>query len=135
MKLFLCIDDEGGMTFMDRRVSLDGVVTDDIAAIAGEGLSVFPYSERLFKEAGYSPRVIKTNADAPRGDGSLFIEERSPAAFLDGTDTVVIYKWNRLYPSDLQIDFSPIDEGFVLTESVDMVGVAHEKITRETYTR
>ena len=130
MKLFICIDDEGGMAFMGRRVSRDRVVTEDIATISGDNLAVFQYSERLFREAGHSPRVISDRAD---GCDALFIEDRSPRDYLGKSDTLVIYKWNRLYPSDLKMDFCPTELGFKLAESVDLVGNSHEKITRETY--
>lgn len=132
MKLFVCIDDEGGMSFMGRRVSRDRVVTEDICTLSGENLAVFPYSERLFREAGHSPRVIFDIAD---GCDALFIEDRSPREYLDVADTLVLYKWNRLYPSDLKMDFCPTELGFELAESVDLVGNSHEKITRETYTK
>ncbi len=135
MKLFICIDDEGGMAFMGRRVSRDRAVTEDIALLSGERLAVFPYSERLFKEAGYFPLVITDADGALAKDSCLFVEDRRPSAYLDKADVLVIYRWNRLYPSDLKIDFSPAEAGYVLTESVDMVGKSHEKITRETYSR
>lgn len=132
MKIFVCVDDEGGMTFMQRRVSRDRAVTEDIANTAGESLTVFPYSERLFKDAGYSPRVVSCDAEPEDGD-SLFIEDRSVKKFIDRIDTLTIYRWNRLYPSDRKIDLSPIEEGFSLIESCDMAGKSHEKITKEVY--
>ena len=132
MKLFICIDDEGGISFMGRRVSRDRTVTADIAALAGDNLTVFPYSERLFKEAGYPVRVVSGDID---DTSALFIEDRGGREFIERADTVVLYRWNRLYPSDLKIDFSPCDEGFALSETVDFVGKSHEKITREIYTK
>ena len=134
MKLFICVDDEGGMTFMGRRVSRDRAVLEDIAAVSGEALTVFPFSERLFKDAGYLFRVVYCEADVA-DNGCLFIEDRSPKSMLDRVDTLVIYRWNRLYPSDKKIDFCPLDEGFTLAESLDMVGKSHEKITKEIYVR
>lgn len=134
MRIFVCVDDEGGMTFMGRRVTRDRIVTEDIAKSAGEGLAVFPYSERLFKDLGYSPRTLSSDEEAV-GCDSLFIEDRSVKKFLDKVDTLIIYRWNRLYPSDKKIDFLPEEVGFSLIESVDIVGKSHEKITKEVFRR
>lgn len=134
MKLFICVDDEGGMTFMGRRVSRDRIVVEDVAAASGEALTVFPFSERLFKDAGYSPRIVPCGTDVA-DSGCLFLEDRSPKSMLDRVDTLVIYRWNRLYPSDKKIDFCPLEEGFSLIQTVDMTGKSHEKITKEIYKR
>lgn len=134
MKLFLCVDDEGGMTFMGRRVSRDRVVYADMVDMAGEGLAVFPYSLPLFSAIGYAPRVLASSENIT-ADDCIFIEDRSPKDYLHGVDTLVIYRWNRLYPSDKKLDLVPSDFGFSLIESRDMVGNSHEKITKEIYKR
>ena len=134
MKLFLCVDDEGGMTFMGRRVSRDIAVCSDIVDMAEEKLTVLPFSERLFKDAGYSPRVI-TSYDNIEDDDCLFIEDISPLDLLQKADTLIIYRWNRLYPSDRKFDLSPTDVGFSLASTLDLKGKSHEKITKEVYTR
>jgi hypothetical protein len=46
---------------------------------------------------------------------------------------MIIYKWNRVYPSDLSLDVYPDKIGLKLHESFDFKGQAHEKITREIW--
>lgn len=135
MKIFVCVDDEGGMSFMGRRVSRDRVVTEDIIKTAGGKLVIYPYSERLLREAGCSPRVSCDALAAAGDDEWVFIEDRGAGECLDRIDTVVLYRWNRLYPSDKKLDFCPTRAGFSLAEATDMVGKSHEKITREVYKR
>lgn len=48
MKVIICIDDNQGMSFNNRRQSTDGKVIEDIADITKE-LWISPFSESLFK--------------------------------------------------------------------------------------
>lgn len=48
-------------------------------------------------------------------------------------DSVILYKWNRVYPADqyFAMDLS----GWKLVETVEFPGSSHEKITEERYER
>ena len=62
---------------------------------------------------------------------AFFIENISARPFLDKADCLVIYWWNRRYPGDFLLDFSPEAEGFRSVSKYDFPGKSHEKITRE----
>ena len=49
------------------------------------------------------------------------------------SESVVLYKWNRVYPADqyFAMDLS----GWKLVETVEFPGSSHEKITEERYER
>ena len=51
MRLIVCLDEKGGMTFNHRRQSRDRVLIEDLLQTVGEGrLWMAPYSELLFAE-------------------------------------------------------------------------------------
>ena len=62
MKIIVCLDDGGGMTFNKRRQSRDRILLADIKAMTeGETLFASPFSEKLLKRSymagGSSPGV------------------------------------------------------------------------------
>ena len=50
-------------------------------------------------------------------------------------EELIIFKWNRRYPSDLTLDFNPSEHNMVLVKSEDFKGTSHEKITMEVWTK
>lgn len=131
MKVIICLDDNGGMLFNNRRQSRDKEVLKDIINnLKGKKLHISPFSEKLF--ADYSENVIVDEDflnEASEND-VCFVENK-PLKDVSGISEITVYKWNRIYPSDLKcdIDFSL----YTLVESVDFKGFSHDKITRETY--
>ena len=131
MKVIICLDDNGGMLFNNRRQSRDKEVLKDIINnLKGEKLHISPFSEKLF--ADYSENVIVDEDflnEASEND--VCFVENNALKDVSGISEITVYKWNRIYPSDLKcdIDFSL----YTLVESVDFKGFSHDKITRETY--
>ena len=131
MTLFLCLDDNGGMMFGGKRQSRDRVLIDDMLSLCGEKLNITAYSEPLFKDRAHK---VSVSSDVLSG-GSWFIENGRLIGDISGVSKIVIYKWNRVYPADVKLSFSPEKEGFELTEVYEFAGSSHENITRETYKR
>ena len=134
MTLFVCVDDEMGVGFNNRRQSKDRILRARMLARAAErDLFVSEYTARQFEEGetGYTVSE-KPERKAKRGD-FIFAEDRDIP--LRKINTLVLYRWNRLYPADRYFSFDAAREGFVLTETVDFVGSSHEKITEEVYVR
>ena len=136
MKLVLCVDDRGGMLFNKRRQSRDRVLIADLCETIGDAvLYINQYSEELF--AAHSMNMIVCESPLSlAGEGDYaFIEKESPRGSLDSVEELILYKWNRKYPYDLEMGFSPEKEGFSLKESSEFVGSSHEKITKEIYAK
>ena len=133
MKVFVCVDEDGGTLFMGKRQSRDRVLIDDVRATVGEGrLFIHPFSESLFaKEGGY------LLSDDPLGeaesDDYCFIESLPLLPCAKKIDTLYVYKWNRRYPATAFFDLDPLKNGFHLAQETDFVGSSHDKITKETY--
>ena len=65
-------------------------------------------------------------------NGMLFNKRRQSQ---DKINTLIIYKWNRIYPADLHFDINVNDVSWELIDSEEFNGSSHEKITREIYRR
>lgn len=134
MWLMACVDDSLGMAFNHRRQSQDRVLRGKMLdRAAGKPLWMSPYSAGQFDPL---PRNIQVAEDfwARAGAGEYcFAELQAPGAWLDRLEGVVLYRWNRRYPSDLKFDL-PL-ERFVLRGRQDFAGHSHPQITEEVYVR
>ncbi|WP_297720642.1 ribonuclease Z [Intestinimonas sp.] len=135
MLVFLCLDQKNGMAFHQRRQSLDRAIRADLlTAAAGRPVWMTPYSARQFTE----PEAVLRTSDAPlqetEREGLCFVEFPPLSAALDRIDTLVVYRWNRVYPTDQRLDLD-LNTSFRLVSSTDIPGHSHEKITKEVYLR
>ena len=134
MRVAVCIDDFGGMTFNGRRQSRDRELTADLVREAGEGkLRISPFSADLFEAD-----AVAVSADflAEAAEAELcFLEDQPLLPHLDRVDELILYRWNRRYPRDLLFDVDPVAAGLRLVEQTEFRGYSHEKITKERYTR
>lgn len=134
MKIMVCLDDRDGMTFGGRRLSRDREVIRDVLETVGEGsLFLNSYSSSLFADASVTLTVAEDFLDRAGAEEWCFVENLSLSPYRDRICEMVIYHWNRHYPSDRKLDVSPLDLGMSLQETVEFAGYSHEKITKETY--
>ena len=135
MTIIVCLDNNNGMLFNHRRQSRDGNIIKDIETTVGSSV-VFAnsYSESLFAETSINLKVDENFLHNAGCADFCFVENISTQAYKAQIAKLIIYKWNRDYPSDFRFD---IDYGndFKLESSVDFIGTSHEKITKEVYVR
>lgn len=136
MILIVCLDDKNGMMFNKRRQSKDSAVRADIAAEAGNGvLWMNEYSAKQFAEDDNALfmdiKVNETFMDEAAPGEYCFLEGAGASDIENRIEKLIVYKWNRLYPSDVRFDL-PLDE-WKLESTVDFPGSSHEKITKEVY--
>ena len=134
MKIALCIDDDNGMMFNKRRQSRDSELIKDLISLAGERkILILPFSEILF--SGYEDKITVSDdiISSAEDDDICFLENTDPAEFEDKISEIILYRWNRRYPSDLKftLDLS----GYTLKNQTEFAGSSHEKITREEYVK
>lgn len=132
MILMVCVDDNLGMAFNHRRQSQDRVLRRKmLERAAGTPLWMSPYSARQFAPLAENIRVAE-DFWARAGAGEYCLTElQPPGAWLDRLEGVVLYRWNRRYPSDVKFDL-PL-EGFTLRARQDFAGYSHPQITEEVY--
>ena len=133
MKIILCIDERNGLMFGGRRQSQDSVLRERVLAnFSFPKLWMSEYSARQFTEkTGFI--VDNDYVTKAEKDDYCFVED---CGFnLDLCNEVVIYKWNRHYPSDVTFDVDLKAAGFKRTSKADFVGSSHKKITEEIYVK
>lgn len=132
MKVIICVDNEMGIAFNHRRQSRDRILTEDVIKMTESALFCAPYSKTLL--AAHPHLIVCDNPleDAGQGD-YVFAEMLSLSAYAEKTDTLILYRWNRTYPSDRTFDLDL--SRFTLISSENFVGYSHEKITKEVYTK
>jgi len=129
MTLYICLDDRNGLQFNQRRQSRDSAVLEDIRANLTGPLGITSFSEKLIRDAGI-PYILD-----PETPTDFFAEELPAEELLAQTGKIVLYRWNRHYPSDVKWEPDLEGLGFALTETTEFPGTSHEKITREVYVR
>ena len=128
MKLIVCLDDNKGMMFNNRRQSRDRVLIENVLELCkGEKLYTTEYSSKLFPEN--SVEIIEDTKEII--NGYCFAENFTVNE--NDVEEIIVYKWNRVYPADVHFNISL--ENWKLTETVDFEGSSHDKITREIYVR
>ena len=131
MHLIFCVDDNYGLSFCKRRLSRDREVYAHMLRIShGHTLWVSPNSATLFPEG-----TVSVDADfilnASSGD-YCFSEAPIAADSVYRLESVILYHWNRLYPSTEKLSTDLFKE-MRLVHTEEFIGSSHEKITMERY--
>ena len=136
MKIIVCLDDKGGMIFNHRRQSKDRVLNADVVRMTqGSRLCIDPFSLKLF-EASEADLLCDERFLELAGDGDYcFVENRALAPYVDKIEEIVIYCWNRSYPTDVFLDIDPHSLGFKRISVKELEGYSHEKITKEIFSK
>lgn len=136
MKIIVCLDDNNGMLFNNRRQSKDREIIKDLEQIIGNNkLLINSFSESLFRETPVDI-TVKEDFLTTAGEADFCFVENCPVAeHISNISTIIIYKWNRRYPGDFKFDINPEQAGFTVKDINWFKGFSHEKITREIYER
>lgn len=135
MIVMLCIDDKNGMLFNHRRQSKDRILQEHILDMVGSSnLWMSSYSRKQFADTGEANVTVDEEYLAKAGtDDYCFVEDADLTPYMEKADTIILFKWNRVYPADTY--FTPDLGGYTLEKTEDFAGHSHEKITKEIYRR
>ncbi len=132
MKVIVCLDEKQGMTFFGKRQSRDRRVIEDICNTT-KTVWINAFSESLFSEM---PITIHVAEDflSQAGNGEVcFVENQLLSPYVENIEELIVYQWNRSYPSNLKLDLS-LDE-WKLVKEEEFAGFSHEKITKQILVR
>ncbi len=132
MKVIICIDDNKGILFNKRRQSRDAKVLEDIVSLTNE-VWIDSFSEKLFEGMNIKVNISDTLLEDTPKEAYCFIEDKNLESHEHNIEQLIIYKWNRSYPSDFKLDLDL--NSWKLVEAVDFAGNSHDTITREIYSR
>lgn len=137
MIAIICLDDRNGMCFNRRRQSRDACLRERVREMArGSRLWMAPYSAEQFSGEGDAPICVSESFLEETGEGDYaFVEDRALAPFADKLERLVVFRWNRVYPSDQYFDLELTKAPWRKTEEEDFSGTSHQRITMEVYVR
>ncbi len=133
MTLIFCLDKNNGMLFGGRRQTFDYEVLDLICNIGGERLYITPFSQKYFGERSYE--LLGEGLKGAPSDAAVFLEDRDALPYISRVEKIIIYRWDKVYPADRWLGFSPLDEGFRLSGKVKFSTEVHKDIVKEIYKR
>ena len=130
MIAILCLDNNNGMMFNDRRQSQDRGLREYIAEMTkGEKVYMNAYTENLYEEI--ENPIVSEDFLQKAGKGQPCIVENLPLSPVkDQIEEIVIFRWNKVYPSDQVLDVDL--EEWKLVEEEQIEGSIHE-ITKQIY--
>lgn len=133
MHLIVCVDERDGLSFCGRRLSRDGILNQHMLTLAsGHKLWMNAYSAKMF-----SGDTVCADEDflLRAGSDDFCFLENSPLPKTNETlESVILYHWNRTYPSNVTFPRALLD-GMHLVKEEEFPGRSHEMITMEWYTR
>lgn len=137
MNIFIFLDDKNGMMFNKRRQSQDTILREHIKNLVNnKTLYMNEYSYKLYKDIDNNNiKVSNDFLDKGTSDDFYLVENLPLINYTNKINSLIIFKWNRHYPSDLYFDINLLDNSWELIETIDFKGSSHEKITKEIYRR
>lgn len=137
MIMIACVDDNMGMMFNHLRQSQDRVLRERVLETTnGKKLWMNHYSAKQFSENNTPQINVDDNFMSEAGDGEYcFVENCDVTPYLSWVEKIILYRWNRRYPSDQTFPINLSVGGWKLVHTEDFSGSSHEKITEEIYIR
>ena len=135
MIVIVCVDNSLGMLFNNRRLSQDKTVTDKVLDLSNQSkLWMNHYSYALFDKAASKNLNIDEDflSEAAQGD-FCFIEDKKIKTYEKWIEKIILFKWNRNYPTDFKFDIDL--STWNLIDTTEFVGNSHKTITMEVYIR
>lgn len=135
MIVCVAVDDRMGMMFYNRRLSQDRQLRTKLLQLAGEQrLWMNRYSAKQFgSPLAANIAVDEDFLNRAGADDYCFVENLSLKEYTEKMTKLVLFRWNRAYPSDIYLDISLTGPDWKLTGSDEFTGYSHEKITVEEW--
>ena len=131
MTAIICLDEENGVSFNNRRQSQDRYLMHDIMKTVGfASIAIENYSALLFSNLAARLRIVDDiyNHDEPY----CFVERHDMNGAEKIFDKIIIYRWaDKTYPSDIK--FKMDLSAFTLVSQSEIAGHSHNVITKEIY--
>lgn len=135
MIAIVCLDNNNGMLFNNRRQSQDCNLRKRILNLTkGATLYMNSYSYEQFSEEDNINNIVVDEDFLSKASEKdyCFVENVSLSVHANKIEKLILYKWNRDYPSDFKFNIN-INEGWKLVYAREFAGSSHEIITEQVY--
>lgn len=133
IKIAVTVDERGGLGFGGRRQSRDRILIEDLCSSVNTNIYVSEMTASLFKGHEDKVKVVKNPLSECCDGETAFLELTEIGGYLKNIREIIVYNWNRHYPSDIKLDIDPEKNGYILNEEYDFTGSSHDKITKKIY--
>lgn len=135
MIAIVCVDDSLGMVFNKRRQSSDRILRKRIIEKASHSLLwMNSYSFGQFSDCDSTNIKVDEYFAERAGNGEYcFAENIDLLKYYGKIEQLIIYRWNRKYPSDKKLNISL--DNFKCVSKTDFSGSSHERITEEVWVK
>lgn len=131
MNYIVCLDLENGMLFNKRRQSQDREVRKDVKIISQKSrLWMNEYSFKQFKEDENDNINVCEDFLEKMSEEDFGLVENSDFSLKSG-DKLIVYRWDKKYPSDKGLDINL--DALKSVEESEITGYSHEIIKKEVY--
>jgi hypothetical protein len=133
MNLIVAVDNNLGMMFNNRRQSRDEKLRERILEIVGDNMLYMNFYTLEQFERNKNIVLSKNPMDDGDEDDYCFIENLDIKEKENNFNKIIIYHWNREYPSDkiFDIDLS----NWKLISEYEFAGKSHDNIKECVYIR
>ena len=135
LNIIICLDNNNGMMFNNRRLSMDKALRNDILKTTSHtNLFMNNYSYEQFSNENSNHIIVSEDfLEEASKDDYCFVEDKKLCIYFNKIEQIIIYKWNRIYPSDFKFDIDLKASHFKLIHCEDFEGNSHNKISKEVY--
>ena len=133
MNIAICLDDHNGMLFCGRRQSQDRVLRQQLLQLSQPGvLWMNGYSAKQFADG--DAICVAEDFLQTAGQGAwCFVENTDVLPYKEKIEHIAIYRWNRLYPSNVKFPVEAFSESWQQISCRTFSGSSHDEITEEIY--
>lgn len=135
MRVIITVDNNLGMMFNNRRQSKDKNLRNFMLfATKDSRLLMNEYTRKQFEEDEKITKHIVVDNDCLQNATKkdyVFVENMDIAPYIDKIDELIVFYWNRVYPSDMKLSIN-LNE-WENNECIDFVGNSHELISMKVY--
>lgn len=136
MKVIVCLDQRNGMSFCGKRQSMDRCLREHLAGVVqDETLWMNAYSAGQFSDTTLNIKVDEAYLDRAGKNEFCFVENRDLTPYMDKIHWLGIYRWDRLYPSDLSFPLEIAKDKLQHSHTEVFAGFSHKQIQLEVYQR
>lgn len=133
MNIAVCLDDKNGMLFGGRRQSKDQRLRQELLQLAQpNALWMNSFSAKQFEPTD-AIRVAEDFLKAAPQGYWCFVENSDVLPYKDKIECIALYRWNRLYPSDVKFPVEAFCDSWQLISIRTFPGHSHDEITQEVY--
>ena len=135
MIVMVCVDNRMGVMFNKRRQSRDRELCARVIELTKDKrLFLSSYSASLFGEFTKDMIVGDDFLKKAENGDFCFVEGKDLLPYINKTEKIIVFKWNRDYPFDKKLDVD-LSNGWIVEKVEEFNGTSHDKITMEVYVR